>query len=128
MIVQAHAVSGQSQGGDGVQKAGGQAAQTAVAQGGLRLHGLQHPQVPAHSGQIVLHRLIQPQGQQLVGQQLAQQELRREVIELPLPRGGGALPGALPGQDKQGLIQLPVVALVGGPAEVLLGQLENFFT
>ena len=48
MIVQAYAVTGEAQRGDGIQKAGSQAAQAAVAQRGLRFQLLDLVQIPAH--------------------------------------------------------------------------------
>ena len=127
MVVQAHAVAGQVQGGDGVQKAGGQAAQAAVAQGGLRLHGLDNPQVPAQVGQQGAHLVVEPQGQQVVAQQLAHKKLGGEVVELPLPLGGGTVLGHVPGENEQRLIELVVVTLVGCTAETGLGGLEKLF-
>ena len=83
VVVQAHAVAGQAQGGDGVQEAGGQTAQTAVAQGGLWLHGLDDTQVPAQVGQQGANLVVESQGQQVVGQELAHEELGGEIVELP---------------------------------------------
>ena len=127
VVVQAHSVPWQAQSGDGVQKAGGQPPQPAVAQRGLGLHGLDDPQVPAHVCEQLLHLVVEPQGQQAVGQQLAQQELGREVVELPLPPGGGPVLGQPFGQQQQGVVQLLVGALIGRAVKALLGQLKKLF-
>ena len=125
MIAQAHAVPPEAQGGDGVQEAGRQAAQTAVAQGGLRLLLLHRVQVMAPGGQQLPDLVPQTQGKQIVVQQLPHEEFRGEVVELPLPSRGRPLLGQIPGQNQQGLVQLPVAALLRRQAEPLPGNLSN---
>ena len=122
MVVQAHAVAGQVQRGDGIQETGGQAAQAAVAQRGLRLVLLQGGQRAAHLIQQRPHRTKQAQGQQVVAQQLAHQELGREIVELALPRGGGPAGGQLLGQGQQGVVELGVGAGVGLAGKALGGE------
>ena len=127
VVIEAHAVPLEAQGGDGVQEAGRQAAQPAVAQGGLRLLFLHRVQVPAPAGQQLPHLLPDAQGEQVVVQQLPHQELRGEVVELPLPLRGGP-PGRLTArQDEQRLIQLTVAALLRGKVKALPDDLYQFF-
>ena len=128
VVVQPHPVPVQAQGGDGVQEAGGQPAQPPVAQGGLGLQGLHGGQVPAKLLQIVPRLVPQAQGQQLVGQQLAQEKLGGKIVQLPLPLRGGQRPGPVPAQGQQGLIELPVVALVRRPAEPGPGQVPELIS
>ena len=119
VIVQAHAVAGQVQRGDGVQKAGGQPAQAAVAQGGLGLVFLQRGEGAAHPVQQGAHLVEQAQGQQVVAQQLAHQEFGRKIVEFALPGGGGPAGGQLLGQSQQGVVELGVGAGVGLAAKAL---------
>ena len=125
VVVEPHPVAGQSQSGDGVQEAGSQTAQPAVAQGGLGLHGLDGAEIPAQVGQHGLHLVVNAQGQQVVAQQLAREKLRREVIELPPALRRRTRQGHVPGEQQQGLVQLLLPALVGGMAIPLLGQLKQ---
>ena len=82
MIAQADTVAGQIQRGEGVEEAGSQAAQTAVAQGRLRLDFLNVGQVLARSGQRGAGVVVETQVNKVVGQQLANQELGADVVEL----------------------------------------------
>ena len=123
VVVEAHAVPLKAQGGDGVQEAGGQPAQAAVAQGGFRLQLLQVPQLPAHGGQQLPHLPVDAQGQQIVAQQLSHQKFCGEVVELPLPRGGGPLLRQTAGQRQQRLVELPVPAGLRVESEALTGDL-----
>ena len=123
MIVQAHAVAGEAQRGNGIQEAGRQAAQAAVAQRGLRLQFLDLVQIPAHGGQQLPHLPVDAQGQQIVAQQLSHQKFCGEVVELPLPRGGGPLLRQTAGQRQQRLVELPVPAGLRVESEALTGDL-----
>ena len=60
VVTQTHAVAGQVEGGQRIQEAGGQAAQTAVAKARLRLNLLNVGQVLARSGQSVADVIVQP--------------------------------------------------------------------
>ena len=110
VVVEAHPVPVETQGGDGIQKTGGKTAQTAVAQGGLRLLVLHLGQGAAVGGQQPLRLLQQAQVDQIGPQQAAHQKLRREVIQLPLSPGvvHGLL--QLTHRGGQGVHQLPVGA------------------
>ena len=84
MIVQSNAVSGKAQSGDGIQKAGGKSTQTPVSKGRLRFHLLDGAKRFSVFSQDFRHFLVDPQIDQVVGEQLPDQELRGNVIELPL--------------------------------------------
>ena len=91
VVVEAHPVPGQPQGGDGVQEAGGQAAQPAVAQGGLGLTLLNFGQgLPGllQSGPGLFKK---PQVDQVVGEKLSHQKLGGDVIELLISGNAGGL-------------------------------------
>ena len=113
VVVQPHPVPGQAQGGDGVQEAGGQTGQAAVAQGGLGLGLLHLGQAAAPLLQKRVRLVIEAQGQQVVGEQLAQEKFRGEVVQLPLPLGGGAAGALLLGELQQRVIELAGAALAG---------------
>ena len=85
MIAKPHAVPRQAQSGGGVQIAGSQAAQTAVAQGGLIFLFFHLGQVFTSLGQGLFHLVVDPQIDQVVGQQFAHQEFRGDVVQLFLP-------------------------------------------
>ena len=91
VIQQPYAVRGQVQGGGGVQVAGGQAAQPAVAQGGLGLALLNFGQgLPGllQSGPGLFKK---PQVDQVVGEKLSHQKLGGHVIELLISGNAGGL-------------------------------------
>ena len=75
MIIQANAVSRQSQCGNGIQKACRQPSQSAVSQGRLRLHFLNGGQFFPVPLQHFFHFIINPKVYQIVGQQFPNQEL-----------------------------------------------------
>ena len=122
VIVQAHAIPGQAQGRNGIQKTGGQTAQSAIAQRGLRLVFLQSRQGAAHFVEKGADRLEQAQGQKVIAEQLAQQKFGREVVELAPGVGGRQGGGPLLGQGQQGLIELGVGAVRRRTAKALLGD------
>ena len=81
MVRKAHAGRGQPQRGAGVQEACGQAAQAAVAQRRLVLELLKLGQVATGLGELRAHLVVQPQVYEVVAQELADQELRRDVVQ-----------------------------------------------
>ena len=92
MVVEAHAVAGQAQRGDGIQEARGQAAQTAVTERRLDLKLLNLIEVVARGGELVLNLVIDAEVDHVVDEQLADQEFGGDVIELFLAiveRAGG---------------------------------------
>ena len=118
VVAQADAVAGQIEGGQRVQEAGGQPAQTAVAQRGLRLHLLDAGQVLARLLQDLSHIVVEAQIDQVVGEQLADEELGRDIVELfagHRPAAGLALPAD---QLQQSQIDL----FVGAVGQRLAGQ------
>ena len=74
VIPQPHAVAGQVQRCQRIQEAGGQTAQTAVAQRRLRLDLFNVGKALSGSSQCIAGFLIQPQIDEVVGQQLADQK------------------------------------------------------
>ena len=86
-----------------------------------------YPQIPAQVGQQLLYLAVDAQGQQVVAQQLAHKELGGEVVQLPLPLGGGAVLGQAADEDEQSFIELMVVTLVRGAAKAGLSGLEELF-
>ena len=92
VVVEAHAVAGQAQRGDGIQEARGQAAQAAVAERRLDLKLLNLIEVVARGGELVLNLAIDTEVDHVVDEQLADQEFGGDVIELFLAiveRAGG---------------------------------------
>ena len=80
----------QVEGGAGVEEAGRQAPQPAVAQGRVRLHFSHLLEGQADAGENLAHRPFEPQVEDRVAQRPAHQELHRQVV-------GPAAP-ALPAQ------------------------------
>ena len=92
MVVEAHAVAGQAQRGDGIQEARGQAAQAAVAERRLDLELLDLIEVVARGDELALNLVIDAEVDHIVDEQLADQKLGRDVVELFLAiveRAGG---------------------------------------
>ena len=83
VIVQSHAVSGQPKRRDGIQEAGSKPSQTAVSQRGLQLDLLNLGNVLPVLLQHISDFLKQPQIDQVVGKQLADEELCGNIIQLP---------------------------------------------
>ena len=117
MIAQADAVTGQVQRGEGVEKAGRQTTQTAVAEARLRLDLLNIGQVFARSGQCGADIIVQAEVDKVVGQQLADQKLGADVVELATLDGLDA-GGALLADDVQ---QSKVDLLIGAAGQGLFG-------
>ena len=114
VIVQTSAVAAEVQGGDGVQKTGSQTAQTAVAQRGLVLGFLDEGELSAVAGQQFLCLVEQAQIDEIVAEQLADEKLRRHIIQLALALGGGHGGHLLLGVEHQGGVDL----LVGGAVQI----------
>ena len=127
MVQQAHPVGGQAQGGGGVHVAGGQAAQAPVAQGGLGLQLLQGGQGAAGLGQGLLHRGVEPQVDEVVGEELAHQKLGGDVVELLIPLDAGGLLQPLGHKLQQGVVQFLVRGGGQVPCPPLPQLLFQFF-
>ena len=111
VIPQADAVAGQVQGGEGIQEAGRQTAQTAVAQRGLRLHLFNIRQIFSRGLEGRADLVIQPQINQVIGQQLADEEFRADVVQLPALHRANPLGGLLVYQLQKGKVHFAVGAL-----------------
>ena len=119
VVGQADAVGRQAQRGQAVQEAGGQAPQAAVAQGGLRLELLQLRQRKARPGQLRRRGVVEPQVDQVVAQQLADQKLGGDVVQLPLALVVALRPRGVGGIAHQRVEQLqPGAVLQGLPGEI----------
>ena len=116
MVAQADAVAGEVQGSQRVQEAGGQTAQSAVAQTGLRFQLLQVGQGLSGGGQALPHVIVETQIDEVVGKKLADQKFSGDIVELPPGDGPHPACGLFPCQTKQGQIQLPVAGLADGLA------------
>ena len=118
VIPQAHAVAGQVQRCQRIQEAGSQTAQTAVAERRLRLHLFNVRKALSGSGQCIPGFFIQPQIDEVVGQQLADEEFGADIIQLASGDGLHAVGTLLPHQLQQCQIQL----LIGAVRQQLAGD------
>ena len=128
MVVEAHAVAGKAQRGDGIQEACGQTAQAAVAERRLDLELLDLVEVVARGGELVLNLVIDAKVDHIVDEQLADQKLGRDVVELFLAvveRTGGR---ALLHELGQQLINTTVIELLERGAKGLLGKIRKIDT
>jgi len=82
VVTQAHAVAGQVEGGQRIQEAGGQAAQTAVAQAGIGFLIVNGIDLDVGIRQHALGHFVQPQVEQAGTQAAAHQEFHAEVVDL----------------------------------------------
>ncbi len=79
-VADAIAQSGQTQARHGIEKTRRQAAQTAIAQTGIRLKIEQGVKVGTEQGAGLFHGLINVGGQHGIGQRAAGEKLQRQVI------------------------------------------------
>ena len=125
MVVEAHAIAGQAQRGDGIQEACGQTAQATVAQRRLDLKLLDLVEVVACGGELILNLVVDAKVDHVVDEQLANQKLGRDVVELFLAiveRAGGR---ALLHELDQQLVNATVVELLERGAKRLLGEFHE---
>ena len=128
VIVEAHAVTGKAQRGNGIQEARGQAAQAAVAQRGLDLELLDLVEVVACGGELVLNLVVDAEVDHVVDEQLADQKFGGDVIELFLAiveRAGG---GALLYELDQQFVNAAVIELLERSSKGLLGKIRKIDT
>ena len=118
VIPQAHAVAGQVQRGQRVKKAGGQTAQTAVAERRLRLHFFNVCKALPGSSQRIAGFVVQTQIDEVVGQQLANKEFGADIVQLAPGDRLHAVGALLPHKFQQCQIQL----LVGAVCQQLAGD------
>ena len=90
VVVEADAVAGQPERGDGVEEARGEAAQPAVAERGLRLAVLHGRERGAVRGEDALDLVHQAEVHEVGSEEPSHQELGGEVVELALAGGGVA--------------------------------------
>ena len=128
MIVEAHAIAGQAQRGDGIQEACGQAAQAAVAERRLDLELLDLVEVVACGGELVLNLVVDAEVDHVVDEQLADQKFGGNVIELFLAvveRTGGRV--LLHELDQQ-FVNAAVIELLERGSKGLLGKIRKIDT
>ena len=125
MIVEAHAIAGQAQRGDGIQEARGQAAQAAVAERRLDLELLDLVEVVACGGELVLNLVVDAKVDHVVDEQLADQKFGGNVIELFLAVVERAGSGALLHEFDQQLVNATVVELLERGAKRLLCEFHE---
>ena len=112
VVVEAHAVAGQPERGDGVEEARGEPAQAAVAERGLGLAVLHGGERGAVGGKDALDLVCQAEVHKVGAQQAAHQELGGEVVELAVARGGGHPRLEVAHRAKQGAEDLRVRGVV----------------
>ncbi len=81
LVADAVAHARQSEGGHGVEEAGGEPSQPAVAQPGLVLGLAQHLEVDTDLHERLAYRLVDAHVQQTVHERTAHEELKRQVID-----------------------------------------------
>ena len=116
MVAQADAVAGEVQGSQRVQEAGGQTAQSAVAQAGLRFQLLQVGQGLPGGSQAVPHIVIEAQVDEIVGEQLANQKFGGNIIELPSGDGLHPVRSLFLHKTQQGQVQFLITGVLNGLA------------
>ena len=118
VIPQAHAVAGQVQRCQRIQEAGCQTAQTTVAERRLRFHFLNIGKTLSGSGQCIPGFFVQPQIDEVVRQQLANEKFGADIVQLAAGNGLHAVGTLLPHQLQQCQIQL----LIGAVRQQLSGE------
>ena len=119
MIVQPDTVPGQPQRRDGIQETCRQTSQSAVSEGRFRLRFLNLRQFLPILFQNPFQFLINSQIDQIIGQKLSDQKLRRNIIKLLLPRDLLRDLGHLLRQLQNGIIELRI-RTVSQPLPILL--------
>ena len=110
VIPQTHTVAGQVQRGQRVKEAGGQTAQTAVAERRLRLYFFDVCKVLPGSSQRVAGFVVQTQIDEVVGQQLADEKFGADIIELTAGHRLHTVSTLAPDKFQQGKIQFLIRA------------------
>ena len=90
------AVAGIAEGGDGVEEAGREASEAAVAETGIGLHVLELADVDAEFLEAFLGDLVDAEVLHVGGQEAAHQEFHREIDELAAVLGKDLLAGDAP--------------------------------
>ena len=123
MVVEAHAVARKTERGDGVEEAGSQATEAAIAKRRLDLELLNLVEVMAGSLELNLDIVIKAQVNKIVDEQLADQELGGNVIEFALALVDGQLGRRIARKSEQQLVDLVVVNFLERFAVGLLSEL-----
>ena len=110
VIPQTHTVAGQVQRGQRVKEAGGQTAQTAVAERRLRLYFFDVCKALPGSSQRVAGFVVQTQIDEVVGQQLADEKFGADIIELTAGHRLHTVSTLAPDKFQQGKIQFLIRA------------------
>ena len=118
VVPQTHAVAGQVQRCQRVEEAGSQTPQTAIAQRRLRLYLFNVGKALSGSSQRRPGFVVQPQIDEVVGQQLANKEFGADIVQLAPGDRLHAVGALLPHQFQQCQIQL----LVGAVCQQLAGD------
>ena len=118
MVPQTHAVAGQVQRCQRVKEAGSQAPQAAVAQRGLRLYLFNIGKALSGSSQRRPGFIVQPQIDEVVGQQLANKEFGADIVQLAPGNRLHAVGALLPHKFQQCKIQF----LIGAVCQQLAGD------
>ena len=131
VIAQSRSVSAQPERRNGVKEARRQPSEAAVAQRGLTLLPLDARKCHAIARQHGLGLIKQAQSDQVVGKQLAHQELRRDVVELFAPLDPGPFLQLLTHECRQRRVNLRVISraqrLAELPAQNLIQSLFHRF-
>ena len=118
VVVQAHAVSGKPQRGDGVEEARGEPSQAAVAERGLGLAVLHRGERGAVGGKDALDLVCQAEVHKVGAQEPPHQELGGEVVQLALSRGRTQVRLQVAHHAQQGAEDLRVRGVAEGGAHV----------
>ena len=118
VVPQTHAVTGQVQRCQRVEEAGSQTPQAAVAQRRLRLYLFNVGKALSGSSQCRPGFIVQPQIDEVVGQQLANEEFGADIVQLTPGDRLHAVGALLPYKFQQCQIQL----LIGAVCQQLAGD------
>ena len=118
VVPQTHAVAGQVERCQRVEETGSQTPQAAVAQRRLRLYLFNIGKALSRSSQCRPGFVVQPQIDEVVGQQLANEKFGADIVQLPPGDRLHAVGALLPHQFQQCQIQL----LIGAVRQQLAGD------
>ena len=127
VVIQPDAVSAELQGGYGIQEAGGQAAKPAVAQGRLQLQLLDIGELQLVLFQDGIDLVIQAQVDQIVGEQLADQKFRGNIVQFLLSLYPRLLLHLLPCNAQKNLENLLLRAVTQASSEFCPQHVVDFF-
>ena len=111
VVPQSHAVTRQTQRCQRIQKTSSQTAQTAVAERGFRLYLFDVRKALSGSSQCIPRFIVQPQIDEIVGQQLADQKFGTDIIQLAAGDRLHTVGALAPDKFQQRQIQLLICAV-----------------